>query len=281
MRNATPTPSEPDAMPPHASASEDPAEVYDRCFVPAVFGPWAARIASAAPVASGDHVLDVGCGTGALTMAAAAHALPAGRVVGLDASESMLRVARRKSSDVQWVHGRAEMLPFEDAMFDKVLSQFALMLFERPADAIAQMWRVLRPGGRLLLAVPDQLDRSPGYRVLTERLAQLFGSEIADAMRAPFALGDPDRLRSPFVEAGRVDVEIATLHEPVRFDSVEAMLRAEHACIWTLGSRLDGDQFARLLDHARRDLASFVGPDGRVEFDLPMHVATARKPSVS
>jgi SAM-dependent methyltransferase len=261
----------------NTAASVNPAEVYDRFFVPALFSQWGARVAAAAQVEPGEHVLDVGCGTGVLAMAAAERALPSGRVVGLDASEEMLGVARRKSSAVEWVDGRAEALPFNDASFDKVLSQFALMLFEQPSGALAQMWRVLRPRGRLAVAVPDRMENSPGYLAFTEMLQRLFGSGIADAMRPPFALGDEGRLRGLFVDAGIVDVAITTQHGLVHFASIDAMISTERACIWTLGGLLDADQFALLRCHARQDLAAFASVDGVVEFDMPMLVVTAQK----
>ncbi|MCC7242299.1 MAG: methyltransferase domain-containing protein [Acidobacteria bacterium] len=260
------------------ATNSNPAEVYDRFFVPALFAQWGPRVAAAAQIAPGDHALDVGCGTGVLALAVAERALPAGRVVGLDASEEMLGVARRKSSAIEWVPGKAESLPFEDASFDAVLSQVALMLFEQPVGALRQMWRMLRPGGRLVVAVPDRLENSPGYLALTELLQRLFGSDIADRMRPPFALGDEPRLRGLFVDAGIGEVAITTEHGPVRFDSIDAMISTERACVWTLGGLLDAEQFERLRRRARQDLSAFAATDGRVEFDMPMHVVTACRP---
>lgn len=258
-------------------ASVNPAQVYEQFFVPALFGPWGARVAAAARVSPGDVILDVGCGTGVLAMAAAERALPSGRVVGLDASEEMIDVARGKPCTIEWVHGRAEALPFDDASFDKVISQFALMLFEQPSHALAQMWRVLRPSGRLLVAVPDRLEHSPGYLALTELLQRLFGRAVADAMRPPFALGDEGKLRALFVEAGIDNVSIETRHGPARFASIEAMISTERACVWTLGGLLDADQFALLQRRAQEELAALVTLDGSVEFDMPMQVVTADK----
>ncbi len=107
----------------------DPAQVYDEVFVPALFAQSGPRIAEAATIEPGQDVLDVGCGTGVLACAAAERVGPNGHVVGLDPNEQMLAVARRKSTGVTWQLGRAEALPFDDASFDVVVSQFALMFF--------------------------------------------------------------------------------------------------------------------------------------------------------
>ena len=64
------------------------------------------------------------------------------------------------------------------------------------------MWRVLKPGGRLAVAVWDALERTPGYAAMTALLQRLFGERIADALRAPFALGDPEALAALAAQAG-------------------------------------------------------------------------------
>jgi hypothetical protein len=103
------------------------------------------------------------------------------------------------------------------------------------------------------------------------------GSAVADAMRPPFALGDAATLRRLFAEAVGVEVAITTQHGAVRFASIDAMIGTERACVWTLGGLLDADQFALLRRHAHQDLACVVAVDGGVEFDMPMHIATAHK----
>ena len=85
---------------------QPPAEVYDKKFVPALFGPWGPVVAEAADIRPGHSVLDVACGTGALTLAVAEAAGPQGRVVGLDVNPEMLAVARRKSAAIDWHQGR-------------------------------------------------------------------------------------------------------------------------------------------------------------------------------
>src|SRR5215207_8528279 len=166
------------------------ADVYEEFFVPALFQDWTARVADAARLAPGQRVLDVASGTGALTCEAAQRVGLGGSVTGLDRNEGMLAVARRKAPNIEWRQGLAESLPFANATFDAVISQFGLMFFEDRIAALREMWRVLRPGGRLAVAVWDALDHSPGYAAMTVLLQRLFGSRIADELHAPFVLGD-------------------------------------------------------------------------------------------
>ena len=98
-----------------SSRSEGPCALRPTCtteqFVPALFRHWGPVLCDAANITSGQRVLDVACGTGALTVAVAERVSPGGAVLGLDANPEMLAVARRKHPDIEWHDGRAESLP--------------------------------------------------------------------------------------------------------------------------------------------------------------------------
>lgn len=254
-----------------------PAEIYDERFVPALFAQWGGRVAAAANLSPGQRVLDVGCGTGVLALAAAARVGPNGYVAGVDPNAEMLAVARRKSSRVEWSHAFAESLPFADASFDAVISQFALMFFEDRRSGVAKMWRMLRRDGWLAVAVWDALEHTPGYRALTDLLQSLFGVTIADAMRPPFSLGNPVALKELFADAGVPHARVTTHAGTVRFDSIDAMISTERACVWTLGGLLNDAQFELLRKEAGSVLRPFVGANGAVTFDCPAHIVTAIK----
>jgi SAM-dependent methyltransferase len=116
--------------------------------------PVAAHLVGFAGVKAGEAVLDVGTGTGVVAITAArAGAL----VTGLDLTPALLDVARdnaqvAKLPTVKWIEGDAEKLPFTEGQFDVVLSQFGHMFAPRPDVAVAEMRRVLKPGGRLAFA---------------------------------------------------------------------------------------------------------------------------------
>lgn len=253
------------------------AEVYEEFFVPALFGEWAGPVAAAAAVGPGQAALDVACGTGALARELKRRTAPHGRVVGLDRNEGMLAVARRHAPDIDWRSGRAEALPFPDRAFDAVVSQFGLMFFEDRHRALGEMWRVLRPGGRLAVAVWGRLEDAPGYAAITALLQRLFGARVAEALRAPYALGDTGDLKALFAEAGIADVDIETKAGTARFPSIEAWVHTDVKG-WTLADLIDDEQYRVLQREARRDLAAFAGPDGAVRFVHPAHLVTATKP---
>jgi SAM-dependent methyltransferase len=252
------------------------AEIYEAFFVPALFGQWAPKVADAARIAPGQSVLDVACGTGILARAATKRVAPDGTVVGLDRNDGMLAMAQQKEPSVEWRLGRAEQLPFPDASFDAVASQFGLMFFDDRPAALREMWRVLGPGGRLAIAVWDALENSPGYAAMATLLHRLFGSRIAGELHAPFALGDPKELRALLADAGIPNADISTHAGSARFPSIEAWVRTDVKG-WTLAELIDDDQYQLLLREAKTDLRPYAKPSGEVVFDAPAHIVTAQK----
>ncbi|MQW98023.1 methyltransferase domain-containing protein (plasmid) [Sinorhizobium fredii] len=105
------------AEPERWEVSSDAAEVYETCFVPAIFEAWAGPVADAAGIRTGNRVLDVGCGTGVLAREALRRVGQEGQVIGLDLNEGMLAVAPRAEPKIEWRQGDAASLPFKDASF--------------------------------------------------------------------------------------------------------------------------------------------------------------------
>lgn len=255
------------------------AEVYEEFFVPALFGQWPTPVLEAADVGVGDRVLDVGCGTGVLARAAAQRVGPAGHVVGLDLNDGMLSVARSLAPIVTWREGAAERLPFGEASFDRVVSQFALMFFTDRAAALSEMSRVLAPGGRVVVATWASLEQSPGYSTMVELVRDVCNEAAADALRAPFVLGDADDLAE--LMAGVFDRPVVRRQLGVAsFESIDAWVHTEVRG-WTLTDLIDDDQYALLLETARRRLRRFADDRGRVSFPAPALIATARVSSSS
>ena len=255
------------------------ADVYDEFFVPALFRQWAPVVADAAGVNPGDHVLDVACGTGVLTREIAGRVGPDGRAVGLDCNDVMLSTAQSKSPDLEWMSASAEAIPHDNAEFDAVVSQFGLMFFEDRVTALQEMSRVVKPGGKLVVAVWDALENSAGYAAMADLLKQLFGDTVADAIRSPFVLGDTDEVTKLFDEAGIPDIQIEVTPGEACFPSIESWVHTDVKG-WTLADLIDEQQYQQLQAAAAKQLSKFQQPDGSVQFPAPAHIITATKPAI-
>jgi ubiquinone/menaquinone biosynthesis C-methylase UbiE len=197
------------------------AEDYERYLVPALFDVWAPRMLEAAGVGERDTVLDVACGTGIVARGAVARVGDHGRVVGLDATEAMLTVAQRIESRVEWHVGDAVDLPFDSGSFDAVICQSGLMFFPDQVAAVREMWRMLRPGGRVAVQVWANCEAQNTFAGIVEEHA---GALVADQYRTPWNLSDSELLLALFEEAGLADVELRTVSENAVYPSVGAFL---------------------------------------------------------
>ena len=135
------------------------------------------RLAAETVVHPGDAVLDACCGTGDLAIAAERAG---GRVTGLDFSERMLVRARGKSDSIEWVLGDVIALPFDDASFDAVTVGFGIRNVPDLEAGIAELGRVLRPGGRvacLEITRPEGMLK-PFFRLWFDGLVPLAGKVL-------------------------------------------------------------------------------------------------------
>ncbi|WP_456824468.1 class I SAM-dependent methyltransferase [Cellulomonas sp. P5_E12] len=253
---------------------------YDR-----MYEPFQTALLSAAGIRGGEHVLDVGCGYGTTTLAAAALARP-GTVTGIDVSPTMLALARRSmagsagTSTVSFVEDDAQTHPFPPSTFDVVVSRFGVMFFDDPVAAFTTLRRATRPGGRLAFVSW----RSPAYQpwLCVPGAAVARYVELPDLTNSGgpgmFGLANPDRVRAVLQAAGWTAVELDPVTAPLRVGSspedAVAFLRSG-----SLGRRaLDGadeDVEARALAEVRAALAPYTQPDG-VRLDASVWLVHAR-----
>lgn len=258
--------------------SSDAAAVYERCFVPALFAAWAPVVARAAAISAGDRALDVACGTGVLARRMAELVGPSGSVTGLDINAAMLAVARQTAPGVDWQQGNAIDLPFDDASFTKVASQFGLMFFPDRIAAVREMWRVLAPGGRLAIAAWASVDEAPGYQALVDVATEHVGAQAASVFAAPFILGDTARLQKIMVGAGIGNAEIALERGRATFASIEEFIRIEVKAS-PLAESLDQKAMDRLAMACEAALSRYFEPSGAIVMPIGAYIVTADKPA--
>jgi ubiquinone/menaquinone biosynthesis C-methylase UbiE len=252
------------------------AEVYESKFVPALFADWAPSVVEMADVAPGQSVLDVACGTGIVTRTAAERVGGAGRVVGVDLNQAMLTVAERVCQGVELHQGDVTALPFDDGIFDAVLCQMALMFFpDRPA-AVAEMARVVKPTGTVVIMVPSSLDAQPAYRVLVDLAAAHAGPEAVAMLSAYWACGDLDELIRTVESAGLAVLSTRTRMGTARFGSIDEFVAVEVEST-PVRERLTDDQYATLRREANDALTAFTTTDnGPANIPIEGHLIAAR-----
>ena len=161
--------------------------------------PPAASLVNFAGVSKGQQVLDVACGTGVVAVTAARRGAT---VKGLDLAPALLDVARQNAAlsgiDIEFTEGDVEQLPYDDASFDVVLSQFGHMFAPRPVIAVSEMLRVLKPGGRIAFSTwPPELMIGLMFRLASQHV------KAPEGAAPPPAWGNPDIVRDRLGEAVR------------------------------------------------------------------------------
>jgi ubiquinone/menaquinone biosynthesis C-methylase UbiE len=175
----------------------------------------------------GERVLDIGCGIGATPLALARAVGSSGQVVGADLLPAAIDVARRDPDppkNVTFLCGDVQSYPFPTGSFDAAFSRFGVMFFADPVTAFSNIWRALRPGGRLGFVCwrglnENELDELPLRAASSCLPAQL----IADAATSSWlSFSDRESIREILVRAGFADVKILPHDEQVRCGSFQA-----------------------------------------------------------
>jgi ubiquinone/menaquinone biosynthesis C-methylase UbiE len=187
------------------------ADNYQRYFVPAIGRPVALDLIEAADLQPGDRVLDVACGTGVVTRMAAEKVGATGTVAGLDLTPGMLESAKAATPadlDIDWYEAPAEAIPLDSNSFDVVLCQMGVQFFSDAIAALAEMRRVMRPGGRTLFTLPGPIPAP--FQVLERALSRYVGPQPAKFTSLVFSLHDSDEVRGLAGAAGFADVEVGS-----------------------------------------------------------------------
>lgn len=180
-----------------------------------------AALLAGAGVVPGQDVVDLACGPGGVALAAAGVVGPAGSVVAGDIAPEMVAIAAARASGRGLGQVSARILDLEavelpDASADAVVCREGLMLVPEPARALAEIARVLRPGGRVAVAVWGPRARNPWIGVLLDAISAHVGVPIPPpGLPGPFSLDDPDLLLALFEGAGFGQVGVQEVAEPM------------------------------------------------------------------
>jgi len=259
-------------------------ELYERYLVPAITSTWAADLLDRIRLQPNETVLDIACGTGAVTRLAATQTR-CGRLVGIDLNSAMLAVARSlplTEPPIEWVEGSALSLPFPAKSFDVVLCQLGLQFFPDRPLALREMLRVLRSGGRVGLSVYSAIERTPAAYVFVQALDEHLGPEASRTKRAEHIFPNPDEVKSLLGEAGFNDVDVTTVSKQITFPSMLDYVRFQliatpMAALLKDKSPADRDQAIQsVADNAASRIEPSMLQDGKLSFPQESHVAIAR-----
>ncbi len=170
---------------------------YDDLLVPRLFRPWAKLLLDELQLLPGECVVDVAAGPGTVAGLAAERIGRTGRVIATDISPPMLAVARSKphpagSASIEYVESGAAPLLVADSVADVVCCQQGLQFFPDRLGALREMHRVLKPTGRLGVAVWDELPTCTIWLAYHRALAAVGLDDLAQMLRAPFSWGSLD-----------------------------------------------------------------------------------------
>jgi SAM-dependent methyltransferase len=199
---------QPVATPSFQSYAGTAPENYERYFVPAIGLPLATELVEVARLSPGERVLDVACGTGVVARLAAERVGAAGQVTGLDVNPGMLAVARSVPSPatIEWHEAAAEDTQLAAAAYDAALCQMGLQFFADRGAALAELHRLLVPGGRLVANVPGPMP--PVFKVLQRGMSDHVSPEVAKFISVVFSPDDARELEELVAGAGFSEVSV-------------------------------------------------------------------------
>jgi SAM-dependent methyltransferase len=256
------------------------SKIYETHLVPMIFAPYAADLARRVAARQPASVLELACGTGAVTRVLA-EALPASAsYVATDLSPAMLEEAKSivTRRPIEWREADAQALPLPDASADAIVCQFGVMFFPDKPKAFAEARRVLTRGGALLFSVWDKMEANEFGDVVTQEMAKVFPDDPPNFLpRTPHGYND--------VETIRRDLAAGGLTRPASIETVTFVSRAPSArhvaLAYCQGTSLRAEIEARdpagpgrATDAAERALTRRFGT-GPIEGKLQALVVTA------
>lgn len=256
--------------------SGDAPTAYTR-FALKIMEPWTDDLILAAECRDGDHVLDVGCGTGLVANRINVVSRKFCAITGIDINEGMLTAARR-NPQIAWHQGSATELPFAEGTFDVVLCQQGLQYFPDRQKAMKEMARVLAPGGRIALNVWGALERQPFFVALVDAIATFLGADARSALELPFSLNTAEELRKLAQDARLRNIRVRFEHRTTRYPTAAGLVTGFTGATPVTAQflALSDDRRQAFVAHVVERIANYVD-DAGLAVPQENHFLTASK----
>ncbi len=262
------------------------AERYATILEPAILGPFAHALVEWADLHPGQTAVDVGCGTGAAAMYAAARLGPAGRVIGVDVNRGMIEVARSRppldgtlnGAPLEWYQESAYQLPLGDQTIDAALCAQTLQFLNDRRQALAEMRRALKPGGQIALSLWRPLAENPYFQALVMAMADHVGPDTAVALQAAFTLTDATEIQALLVGSGFRQVKMSAAHLELTLPPLSQFI-PRHVSATPMAAAFDAAPPATrnaVIADVTRQLAPFLIGDG-VQAPFRSHLVRATR----
>lgn len=201
--------------------NESIPQKYEDYLTPFLFDPYAEDLVDRIEVIGLDNVLEVACGTGAVTKKLLAHLPSTAQLVATDLQPDMLDIAKRSISfpNVTWDVVDMTNIPYEDNRFDLIICQFGLMLVPEKLKALAEMRRVLRPGGHLLLNVWGSSRYNQIWNIAGTVIQSFLGGNPMLLDPGPFSLADENTGLDLLKKAGFQDAKVTAVDKTGKIEN--------------------------------------------------------------
>lgn len=214
-----------------SSFTDEVAQFYESFLVPLIFEPYAADLAVRVKKLTPDSVLEVACGTGVVTRALA-NVLPEScKIIASDLNNAMINHAEMLGArrEIEWTQADVMDLPFENEVFDIVVCQFSVMFFPNRVRAYKEIKRVLKPGGKFLFNVWNEIAENEFANTVTEAVRALFPNNPPQFLsRTPHGHGNPHEIKAELTAAGFKNCEL--IQRDDHSHAVNAMIPAVAYC---------------------------------------------------
>jgi SAM-dependent methyltransferase len=269
-----------------AEASAAGMQAYEDALVSAVFVPWGEYLLDVLEVTPGEQLLDIATGPGTVARLASSRVGAEGYVLATDLSDAMLNIAKAKGSvpggsRIEYRRSPAAPLQAPDAAFDVACCQHGLQFFPDRLEALEEVRRAVRDGGRMGLAIWAGIDHCPPFAAMRDAIHEVMGLDAAERYASgPWGLHAPELLAELATNAGFSDVSIEDVRRPVRFDEGASQLGLSLAASALASeiANLPGDRRAALGRAIGDNVRGLTDTDGAVVSYMTSQIllATAR-----